>query len=81
MEEMNAIIDQIRNWVWGAPLLFLLLGTGAYLTILLRGMQFRYLGYAIVQVFAHRRKGAVGDISHFEALMTTLAGAIREPKQ
>ena len=76
MEEMTVIVDQIRNWVWGAPLLFLLLGTGAYLTILLRGMQFRYLGYAIVQVFAHRRKGAVGDISHFEALMTTLAGAI-----
>lgn len=73
---MNELVDQIRNWVWGAPLLFLLLGTGAYLTIILRGMQFRYLGYAIVQVFSHRRKGAVGDISHFDALMTTLAGAI-----
>jgi AGCS family alanine or glycine:cation symporter len=76
MEKYGLIVEEIRNWVWGAPLLFLLLGTGAYLTLILRGVQFRYLGYAIVQVFAHRRKGAVGDISHFEALMTTLAGAI-----
>ncbi len=76
MDNLNVVVEDIRNWVWGAPLLFLLLGTGAYLTFLLRGMQIRYLGYAIVQVFSRRRKDAVGDISHFEALMTTLAGAI-----
>ncbi len=54
----------------------LLLGTGLYLTILLRGVQFTYLWYAIKQVFSKKHKGAKGDISHFEALMTSLAGAI-----
>jgi len=66
----------IKTFVWGAPLLTLLLGTGIYLTIILRGMQFRYLGYAIKQVFAPAAKNSEGDISHFEALMTSLAGAI-----
>ena len=70
------LLDQIKNYVWSAPLLLLLLGTGLYLTILLRGVQFRYLWYAIKQVFSKRHAGAKGDISHFEALMTSLAGAI-----
>ncbi|MEX1012202.1 MAG: sodium:alanine symporter family protein [Waddliaceae bacterium] len=69
-------INQIRNWVWGLPLLLLLLGTGIYLTIILKGVQFRYLGYALKEVFKKKPKGAEGDINHFEALMTTLAGAI-----
>ncbi len=73
---MEELLYQIKNWVWSAPLLFLLLGTGLYLTIILKGMQFRYLWFAIKQVFSPKHEGAKGDISHFEALMTSLAGAI-----
>jgi len=73
---IDQFLIQLRDWVWSAPLLFLLLGTGAYLTILLRGVQFRYLGYAFTQVTARQRVNSKGDISHFEALMTSLAGAI-----
>lgn len=76
MEEMDIIFKQIRDLIWGAPLLLLLLGTGIYLTILLRGVQFRYLGYAFKQVVARQREESQGDISHFQALMTSLAGAI-----
>lgn len=76
MELLDNFIDKVYQFVWGIPLLFLLLGTGAYLTIILKGMQFRYLGYAIKQVFAKQRQGSEGDISHFDALMTSLAGAI-----
>lgn len=52
------------------------MGTGLYLTILLRGLQFRRLRYAMKQVLAEQKRGSRGDISQFEALMTTLAGAI-----
>lgn len=76
MEKMDLFLSEARDWVWGAPLLFLLLGTGVYLTFLLRGMQFSYLGYALRQVVADQRQDSKGDISHFEALMTSLAGAI-----
>ncbi|MBA2368759.1 MAG: sodium:alanine symporter family protein [Candidatus Protochlamydia sp.] len=76
MEQLDQFLRIIRDWVWGAPLLLFLLGTGAYLTIILRGVQFRYLGYAFKQVVARQRQNSQGDIGHFEALMTSLAGAI-----
>lgn len=76
MEQIDLVLNDIKNFVWSAPLLLLLFGTGLYLTIILKGMQFRYLWFAVKQVFAAQRKGSKGDISHFEALMTSLAGAI-----
>lgn len=76
MEQIDNLLSQIKDWIWGPPLLILLLGTGVYLTILLKGVQFRYLGYAFKQVVAKQRQESKGDISHFEALMTSLAGAI-----
>lgn len=76
MEKWAFLLDQLKDWIWGVPLLLFLLGTGIYLTILLRGVQFRYLGYAFKQVLTKQGKESKGDISHFEALMTSLAGAI-----
>jgi AGCS family alanine or glycine:cation symporter len=76
MEQIDIFLKLVKDWIWGTPLLLLLLGTGAYLTIVLKGVQFRYLGYAFKQVLAKQRRESKGDISHFEALMTSLAGAI-----
>lgn len=76
MEQIEAFLRELNGLVWGVPLLTLLLGTGAWLTFRLRGVQFRYLGYALKQTIAKPRKDSAGDISHFESLMTTLAGAI-----
>ena len=76
MEQIDQLLLDVKNWVWSAPLLILLIGTGAYLTILLKGVQFRYLWYAVKQVFIRQKQDSEGDISHFEALMTSLAGAI-----
>lgn len=71
-------LDQLYTWVWGAPLLLLLMGIGIYLTVALKGLQFRYLGYALKLVFFPEKseeKGE-GDISHFASLMTALAATI-----
>jgi alanine or glycine:cation symporter, AGCS family len=76
MEQFDLYLNQARDLVWGIPLLALLIGTGAYLTFLLRGFQFRYLGCAFKQIFKRQKKDSQGDISPFEALMTSLAGAI-----
>jgi len=76
MKEFEILLSQIKTQIWGLPLLFLLIGSGLYLTFILRGVQFRYLGYAIKQVFAAQKQNSTGDISHFKALMTSLAGAI-----
>lgn len=76
MENIDQFLSQLKDAIWSIPLLIFLIGTGAYLTIILKGVQFRYLGYAIKQVFARARDNSEGDISPFEALMTSLAGAI-----
>lgn len=76
MEQIDSFLVKVKSLVWGPPLLILLIGTGIYLTFILKGVQFRYLGYAIKQVFAKQRENSEGDISHFESLMTSLAGAI-----
>lgn len=70
-------IEILYSWVWGFPLLALLVGLGIYLTVALRGLQFRYLGYALKVVFGKKfRDKGDGDISHFESLMTALAATI-----
>lgn len=74
-----AWLDTIYNWVWGIPMLILLLGNGLLLTVLLKGLQFRYLPYALrLIIYSDKEQGskAKGDISNFESLMTALAGAL-----
>jgi alanine or glycine:cation symporter, AGCS family len=71
-------VGAASDFVWGLPLLILLVGTGFYLTILLRGLQFRELGRALHMALIKRKeKGeAEGDITHFQALMTALAATV-----
>lgn len=74
--DLANLLEVIKNIIWGPPLLAFILGTGIYLTWILRGIQFRYLRYALKQIFTQIKGGAEGDINPFEALMTSLAGAI-----
>jgi len=70
-------VTAVRDAVWGVPLIILLVGTGLYLTLLLRGLQFRKLWHALYLAFVKRsEEGAEGDISHFQALMTALAATV-----
>jgi len=75
LETFEQIIAAISGFIWGAPVLVLLAGTGLFLTIRLRGVQFRALGHALKLVF-HKEPSAEGDISHFAALMTALAATV-----
>lgn len=75
MQKIELVIATLSSWVWGPPMLTLLLGTGLYLTILLKGMQFRALPLALKLIF-HKDHHHEGDISHFAALMTALAATV-----
>lgn len=72
------ILTQIRDYIWGLPLIILLVGTGIFLTILLRGLQIRGLFYSLYLAFIKRKEDdqEKGDISHFQALMTALAATV-----
>jgi AGCS family alanine or glycine:cation symporter len=53
------------------------MGVGIFLTIALRGIQFRYLWYALKLAFGFTdEKGGKGDLSHFQSLMTALAATM-----
>ena len=78
MEALTAWLDKVSGFIWGPYCLIpLLLLTGLYLTVVLRGLQFRQLGPALHQALIVRTEsGARGDISHFAALMTAMAATV-----
>ena len=41
MELIGTINSYINDFVWGVPCIVLLMGVGLYLTIVLKGIQFR----------------------------------------
>lgn len=71
-------LSQASEIVWGPFVLIpLLLLTGLFLTVLLKGLQFRQLGPSLYFGLVKRREqGGEGDISHYQALMTALAATI-----
>ncbi|MBO8168404.1 MAG: sodium:alanine symporter family protein [Thermoanaerobacteraceae bacterium] len=72
---MMDILSAISDFVWGPPMLILLVGTGLFLTIRLRGLQFTKLIYAHKQIFS-KDDTSSGDISQYQALATALAATI-----
>lgn len=75
MEQLIQMMDKIDSWVWGPPLLILLVGTGIYLTIRLGILQVFKLPLAIRYLF-EKEEGGEGDVSSFAALCTALAATI-----
>ena len=73
--DVSALLAAVNNFVWGPVMLALLVGTGIFLTIRLKFLPWRNLGYAIKMVFSRRDKHA-GDISPFQSLMTALSATI-----
>jgi AGCS family alanine or glycine:cation symporter len=74
---LSELLGAVQAFIWGPPLILLLVGTGIYLTLLLRGLQFRRLRHSLwLALIKRREEGAEGDISHFQALMTALAATV-----
>ena len=79
MEQFGKILSTIDDFVWGPYMLFLLVGTGIFLTFRLKFRPWRNLGYAIKSTLSKeaRKTGkGTGDISPFSALTTALAATI-----
>jgi len=78
LETLGAWHGVVNGWVWGPVTMTLLMGTGVYLTLLTRGIQFRWLVRALRevlgQVFAKTR--AEGTVTPFQAVATALASTV-----
>jgi AGCS family alanine or glycine:cation symporter len=77
MESIQQWLGRASDVIWGPAMIALLLGTGVYLTLLLRGVQFRELKHSLwLALIKRKEEGSQGDISHFAALMTALAATV-----
>ena len=76
MEVLSQFVGTINGIVWGPVMLVLILGTGLFLTFGLRFMPIRRIGYGFRQLWIGRRSEGEGDITPFNALMTSLSATI-----
>ncbi len=74
MEAINEFFTSFSSFLWGWPMIILLLGTHIFLTVRLRFPQ-RKIFQAISLSFK-KDKNATGDVSQFGALATALAATI-----
>ena len=75
LNTLNDVLNNVDNFIWGMPLIILILFTGILLTVRLRGLQIRHLGKALHYVF-HNEDGGEGEVTSFGALCTALSATI-----
>ena len=75
LNTLNDVLNNVDNFIWGMPLIILILFTGILLTVRLRGLQIRHLGKALHYVF-HNEDDGEGEVTSFGALCTALSATI-----
>ena len=75
LENINAILGAIDDFVWGVPLMVLIIAGGLILTVRAGGVQFTNLGRALRYMWKNE-KGASGELSSFAALCTALSATV-----
>ncbi|MDY5907052.1 MAG: alanine/glycine:cation symporter family protein [Anaerovoracaceae bacterium] len=75
METFNNILGAIDNFVWGVPLMVLILAGGLLLTVRLGLLQVRHLGKAL-KFMIKNEEDAHGEVTSFGALCTALSATI-----
>ncbi len=77
LENVGQLIIKTSDFIWGAPVLILLLGGGFYFLIYSRLVPLRYFGHAI-RILAGKDKDldSAGQIKPYQALATALAGTV-----
>ena len=75
MDSLLPLLNAVDSFLWGAPLIVLLVGTGILLTVRLSLIQVAHLPRALGLILRAKNQGA-GDISSFKALCVALAATI-----
>ncbi|MDD8049029.1 MAG: sodium:alanine symporter family protein [Thomasclavelia sp.] len=71
---MTAFLTEIKNIIWGIPLIVTLLGVGIYFTYKLKLIQLTKLKLAFKCIF--KKEDGEGDVSSFQSLCTALSSTI-----
>ncbi len=75
MDSLNSILEKIHGYVWGLPLIVLIMATGIFLTIRMKGLQIKRLPLALKYMVKNEDDGD-GEVSSFGALCTSLSATI-----
>jgi len=78
LEIIESVNARLNGYVWGTPMIVLLMGTGVLLTILTGAAQFRFLWRALREVLGKLRQsgGGEGSVRPFQAVATALASTV-----
>lgn len=76
LETISNVLTKVDDFVWGIPLIVLILAVGIFLTIRLKGLQITKLPMAIRHIAANEKSGEHGEVSSFGALCTALSATI-----
>ena len=76
LSTITKILSTVDDFVWGLPLIILILATGLFLTVRLRGLQIKRLPLAIKYMFSSDEEDGSGEVSSFAALCTALSATI-----
>ena len=76
IDSFASFVGWLDTVVWGPLMLILIVGTGIYLTVRLKFLPWRNLGYALRSIFAGKDETKTGDISPFQSLMTALSATV-----
>ena len=74
MDNFPVIVEQVSSFLWGWPMIVLLLGTHLYLTIILKFPQRKI--FTAIRLSVVKDKTGSGDVTQFGALATSLAATI-----
>lgn len=75
MDTLNKILDKIDGWVWGIPLIVLILAVGLFLSLRTGFVQIKHLPKAL-RYMLKEEEGGEGDVTSFGALCTALSATI-----
>lgn len=75
LQQMDKILVSVDDFLWGIPLIVLILATGIFLTVRLKGLQVSQLGRAL-KYMVKNEEGGEGEVSSFGALCTALSATI-----
>ena len=75
--DIQELVANFSSWIWGMPLLILLIGGGLYLFVYSSLVPFKYMGHAIAILRGkYDKKDSPGDLSHYEALSSAIAATV-----
>ncbi len=76
LDTINNFLTVVDNFVWGIPLIVLILATGLFLTVRLKGIQVTGFALGVKNLFCNEKSGSEGEVSGFAALCTALSATI-----